>query len=84
MTTNPTRRNVTTTTTTSSTSGVTTDDAPDPVALLKMEKDVSSLRWHAKGDYLVTVAQKATGGSSILIHQLSKAHSQQPFSKSKG
>ena len=44
---------------------------------------MAQVRWHGKGDYFVTVSPKA-GAASVLIHQLSKANSQQPFSKAKG
>jgi len=54
-----------------------------PVALLRTGKDVSSVKWHRKGDYFTTVSPKASA-SAVLIHQLSKAASQQPFGKSKG
>ncbi|EED87521.1 predicted protein [Thalassiosira pseudonana CCMP1335] len=54
-----------------------------PIALIRTNKDISSLRWHRKGDYFVTVSPKA-GAASVLIHQLSKAASQQPFGKMKG
>jgi ribosome biogenesis protein ERB1 len=54
-----------------------------PVAALVTTKEIASVRWHRKGDYFVTVAPKA-GASAVLIHQLSKGNSQQPFSKSKG
>lgn len=54
-----------------------------PVCILKMNKDVTSVRWQIKGDYFLSVSPKA-GASAILIHQLSKASSQQPFSKAKG
>jgi ribosome biogenesis protein ERB1 len=54
-----------------------------PIALLQTNKDVASVRWHRKGDYFVTVSPKA-GAAAVLIHQLSKAASQQPFGKTKG
>lgn len=53
------------------------------IAALVTQKEVSSVRWHRKGDYFVTVSPKA-GASAVLIHQLSKGNSQQPFSKAKG
>mmetsp|Transcript_17209 Transcript_17209/g.37564 ORF Transcript_17209/g.37564 Transcript_17209/m.37564 type:complete len:892 (+) Transcript_17209:230-2905(+) len=55
----------------------------EPICLLRTNKEVASLKWHGKGDYFVTVSPKA-GASAVLIHQLSKANSQQPFSKAKG
>ena len=54
-----------------------------PVAILRTNRQVSSVRWHAKGDYFVSVSPKAAS-ASVLIHQLSKGNSQQPFSKAKG
>ena len=54
-----------------------------PVVILSMTKEVSCVKWHRKGDYFVTVSPKA-GAAAVLIHQLSKANSQQPFSKNKG
>lgn len=53
------------------------------IAALVTQKEVASVRWHNKGDYFVTVSPKA-GASAVLIHQLSKGNSQQPFSKAKG
>lgn len=53
------------------------------VASLTMTKDVACIRWQAKGDYFVSVCPKA-GAAAVLIHQLSKANSQQPFKKAKG
>ena len=54
-----------------------------PIAILRTNRDVASVKWHRKGDYFVTVSPKA-GAAAVLIHQLSKAASQQPFGKSKG
>lgn len=53
------------------------------IAALVTQREVASVRWHRKGDYFVTVSPKA-GASAVLIHQLSKGNSQQPFSKAKG
>lgn len=53
------------------------------VSVLKTTSEVTSVRWHRKGDYFVTVSPKA-GAAAVLIHQLSKGNSQQPFSKAKG
>jgi len=53
-----------------------------PVVALVMTREVASVQWHRKGDYIVTVTPKA-GAAAVLIHQLSKGHSQQPFRKSK-
>lgn len=54
-----------------------------PVCVLSTKFELATLRWHIKGDYFVTVTPKA-GASAVLIHQLSKGNSQQPFSKAKG
>lgn len=51
-----------------------------PICLLRTNKEVTYIRWHRKGDYFVTVCPKA-GAAAVLIHQLSKASSQQPFGK---
>ncbi|XP_046381046.2 ribosome biogenesis protein bop1-B-like [Haliotis rufescens] len=50
---------------------------------MKHPKEVSYVTWHGKGDYLATVMPKGDS-MSVLIHQLSKRRSQNPFSKSKG
>lgn len=50
---------------------------------MRTNSTVSSVKWHRKGDYFTTVSPKA-GAAAVLIHQLSKAASQQPFGKSKG
>mmetsp|Transcript_19888 Transcript_19888/g.43204 ORF Transcript_19888/g.43204 Transcript_19888/m.43204 type:complete len:815 (+) Transcript_19888:126-2570(+) len=57
--------------------------ASGPVCALRTKSDMTKIRWHAKGDYFVTISPKA-GAPSVLIHQLSKGNSQQPFSKAKG
>ena len=51
-----------------------------PVSKVTMSSKVTSCRWHHKGDYFVTVSP-SSGASSVLIHQLSKVRTQQPFSK---
>ena len=38
------------------------------------------VKWHEKGDYFLTLTP-STGASCVLIHQLSKGSSQQPFGK---
>jgi ribosome biogenesis protein ERB1 len=53
-----------------------------PIVALHTNREVASVKWHKKGDYFVTVCPKA-GPAAVLIHQLSKANSQQPFSKTK-
>lgn len=59
------------------------DSIVGPVAALKTPREIASLRWHAKGDYFVSVSPKA-GAAAVLVHQLSRGNSQQPFSKAKG
>jgi ribosome biogenesis protein ERB1 len=59
------------------------DGVSGPIAALKTNREVSYIRWHSKGDYFVSVSPKAAS-ASVLIHQLSKGNSQQPFSKAKG
>jgi ribosome biogenesis protein ERB1 len=54
-----------------------------PVCVLRTTREMAGVRWHAKGDYFVSVSPKA-GAAAVLIHQLSKGNSQQPFSKAKG
>ncbi|KAL7471717.1 hypothetical protein ACHAXS_012015 [Conticribra weissflogii] len=54
-----------------------------PICLLRTNRECTQVRWHRKGDYFVTVSPKA-GAAAVLIHQLSKAASQQPFGKVKG
>lgn len=54
-----------------------------PICVLRTNSEMANARWHIKGDYFVTVSPKA-GAAAVLIHQLSKGNSQQPFSKAKG
>ena len=54
-----------------------------PIVSLATTREVTCVKWHKKGDYFVTVSPKAAA-AAVLIHQLSKANSQQPFSKNKG
>ncbi|RKP19791.1 BOP1NT-domain-containing protein [Rozella allomycis CSF55] len=42
---------------------------------------VKSCVWHNKGDYFATVASQGHSSKSVLIHQLSKKISQNPFKK---
>ncbi|CAG8563581.1 23228_t:CDS:10 [Dentiscutata erythropus] len=46
-------------------------------------KVVKQITWHRKGDYFATVAPDA-GNQAILIHQLSKHQTQQPFRRARG
>ncbi|RHY34752.1 hypothetical protein DYB32_000695 [Aphanomyces invadans] len=52
-------------------------------AVLHHSGAVTDVAWHYKGDYLATVVP-AADSSSVLIHQLSKRTSQNPFSKKLG
>ncbi|GAA6034052.1 hypothetical protein JCM8097_000668 [Rhodosporidiobolus ruineniae] len=45
--------------------------------------EVRQVTWHKRGDYFASVAAPA-GARSVLIHQLSKHHTQAPFAKLKG
>lgn len=51
--------------------------------VLHHTSDVKDVAWHYKGDYLSTMAP-AAGASAVLIHQISKRKTQNPFSKSVG
>lgn len=51
--------------------------------VLHHTSDVKDIAWHYKGDYLSTVAPGA-GSSAVLIHQVSKRSTQNPFTKSVG
>ncbi|KAJ1619090.1 NUC169 domain-containing protein, partial [Pavlovales sp. CCMP2436] len=46
-------------------------------------KAVRQLAWHPRGDYLCTVVPDG-GAKAVLLHQISRRVSQQPFAKSKG
>lgn len=59
------------------------DVAIGPICLVITTKDVLSVQWQIKGDYFVSISPKAAS-AAVLIHQLSKGHSQQPFKKAKG
>ncbi|XP_078086270.1 ribosome biogenesis protein bop1 [Mustelus asterias] len=50
---------------------------------IKHNKMVKQVTWHGKGDYLATVIPD-NGNAQVLIHQLSKRRSQNPFRKNKG
>ncbi|CAG0884367.1 unnamed protein product [Cyprideis torosa] len=51
--------------------------------VLKHFKTIKQVTWHGKGDYLATVMPDAQN-RAVLIHQLSRRRSQQPFDKAKG
>lgn len=46
---------------------------------LKLPREIKKISWHHKGDYLAVVTD-----TKVTIHQLSKAKSQSPFTKSPG
>ncbi|KAJ3681156.1 hypothetical protein LUZ60_015645 [Juncus effusus] len=50
---------------------------------LKHFKSVSSVEWHFKGDYFTTVVPSGDS-RAVLVHQLSKKHSDKPFKKLPG
>ena len=54
-----------------------------PVCVIKTNREVANVRWHNKGDYFVSISPRACA-ASVMIHQLSKGNTQQPFSKAKG
>ena len=45
--------------------------------------EVRDVSWHAAGDYFSSVCPKGNT-KAVLVHQLSKCHSQNPFRKNKG
>ncbi|XP_056409552.1 ribosome biogenesis protein BOP1 isoform X2 [Hyla sarda] len=47
------------------------------------EKAVKQVTWHGRGDYFAVVLPD-NGNSQVLIHQLSRRRSQNPFRKNKG
>eukprot|EP00977_Amphora_coffeiformis_P004855 scaffold1046_cov172-Amphora_coffeaeformis.AAC.10 len=54
-----------------------------PVCVIKTSREIANVRWHTKGDYFVSISPKAAA-AAVMIHQLSKGNTQQPFSKTKG
>jgi ribosome biogenesis protein ERB1 len=52
--------------------------------VLQLGGPLTHMAWHHKGDYLATVATAGKGAHEVAIHQLSKAKTQYPFSKSPG
>ncbi|XP_033753788.1 ribosome biogenesis protein bop1-like [Pecten maximus] len=50
---------------------------------LSHPKELNQVTWHAKGDYFASVMPKGDS-NAVMIHQLSRRRSQNPFSKSKG
>uniref|UniRef100_A0A7I4XT66 Ribosome biogenesis protein BOP1 homolog n=1 Tax=Haemonchus contortus TaxID=6289 RepID=A0A7I4XT66_HAECO len=51
--------------------------------VIEMPNEIRKVIWHAKGDYLASVAVDDIA-SSVYIHQMSRARSQSPFTKRKG
>lgn len=49
-----------------------------------MFQAVHQVAWHAKGDYLASVMPDNSSHLQVLIHQLSRRRSQNPFRKNKG
>ncbi|XP_028296672.1 ribosome biogenesis protein bop1-like isoform X2 [Gouania willdenowi] len=47
-------------------------------------KVVHQVTWHSKGDYLASVMPDHSSHLQVLIHQLSRRRSQNPFSRNKG
>ncbi|XP_041932781.1 ribosome biogenesis protein bop1 [Alosa sapidissima] len=52
--------------------------------LLTHPKAVRQVTWHGKGDYLATVMPDNNSSMQVLIHQVSKRRTQNPFSRNKG
>lgn len=52
-------------------------------AVLELGSSLQSCAWHRKGDYLATLCP-ASGAAAVLIHQISRGRSQQPFRKALG
>ena len=52
--------------------------------VLEFEYILKKIDWHSKGDYFATLASNIQVSTQVLIHSLSKAQTQKPFSKSKG
>ena len=50
---------------------------------LDQGRPVTRVAWHARGDYLASVAPDGRAGA-VLVHQVSRRLTQRPFSKSKG
>lgn len=51
--------------------------------ILNHKKPVSKVSWHGKGDYFASILP-GNGHTQVLLHQLTKRRSQNPFSKCKG
>eukprot|EP00605_Chrysophyceae_sp_TOSAG23-4_P000148 GSChrysophyteH1.ASY1.ANO1.171.1 assembled CDS len=59
------------------------DRENSPRLELHLNGEVTKLTWHHKGDYLATMAP-TQGSKALCVHQISKARTQTPFSKSPG
>ena len=57
---------------------------PHLLASIVFKTVISRLSWHSKADYLSTMAHNIQSTSQVLIHSLSKASSQKPFSTTNG
>ncbi|XP_059827599.1 ribosome biogenesis protein bop1 isoform X1 [Hypanus sabinus] len=51
--------------------------------IIKHDKLVKQVTWHGKGDYFASVIPE-NGNAQVLIHQLSRRRSQNPFRRNKG
>ncbi|XP_077362292.1 ribosome biogenesis protein bop1 [Festucalex cinctus] len=51
---------------------------------IRHPKAVQQVTWHAKGDYLASVMPEHSSHQQVLIHQLSRRRSQNPFRRNKG
>ena len=54
------------------------------LATIVFKNVISRISWHAKGDYLATMAHNIQSTSQVLIHSVSHASSQKPFSTTNG
>ncbi|XP_072531109.1 ribosome biogenesis protein bop1 [Salminus brasiliensis] len=52
--------------------------------ILKHPKAVRQVTWHGKGDYLACVMPDVSSNLQVVIHQVSKRRTQNPFRKNKG
>ena len=59
------------------------EEGPGGALRLDQGRSVTRVSWHARGDYLATVAPDGRAGA-VLVHQVSRRLTQRPFSKSKG
>lgn len=64
---------------------LTSDLQPPTSSLLSLSlKAVRQVTWHGKGDYLACVMPDNSSNLQVVIHQVSKRRTQNPFRKSKG